>query len=148
MLDLISIANFNAISLASSGLMNSPLVHHLVGHEILHVFFSLIHGSRKSRLTRAQRRKLMNRRRRWFTDNIIMHHKRLHDRNREIVVSSARTRAISKKLAASTPEPAQDRKWRDRVDTKDRGETIRGRIDARRMRARSRWLSVSGGATI
>lgn len=145
MLDFVSLANFNAISLASSGLMNSPLVHHLVGHEILHVFFSLVRGSRKSRLTRAQRRKLMNRRRRWFTDNIIMHHKRLHDRNREIVVSSARTRVLTKKLAASTPDAAPERKWRDRVDTRDRGRTIRGRIDARRMRARSRWLSVSAG---
>lgn len=143
MIDFISIANFNAVSLASSGLLSSPLVQHLVGHEILHVFFSLVRGSRKSRLTRAQRRKMMNRRQRWFTDNIIMHHKRLHDRNREIVVSSVRTRVLAKKLAAASPATNVQRKWRDRVDTRDRGLSIRGRIDARRSRARSRWLSVS-----
>ena len=141
----ISLANFNAINLAASGLMNSPLAHHLINHEILHVFFSVIRGPRRSRLTRAQRRKMANRRRRWFTDNIIMHHKRLHDRNREIVIASAKTRVVAKKLAASQPSPNKPSptKWRDRVDIKDRGMSIRGRIDARRMRARSRWLSVS-----
>ena len=146
MLNLVSLANFNSISLASSGLMNSPLVHHLMGHEILHVFFSLVRGPRKSKLSRARRRKMTNRRGRWFTDNIIMHHKRLHDRNREVVISSVRTRVLAKKLAAATPESAPSRKWRDRVDTRDRSRTIRGRIDARRSRARSRWLSVSESA--
>jgi len=143
MINFIGLANFNAISLASSGLLSSPLVQHLVGNEISHVFFSLIRGSRRSRLTRARRRKMMNRRQRWFTDNIIMHHKRLHDRNREIVVSSVRARVLAKKLAASSPAVNVERKWRDRVDTKDRGLSIRGRIDARRARARSRWLSVA-----
>jgi len=143
--DFISLANINTISLASSGLINSPLAHHLISHEIMHVFFSFVRGPRKARLSRLQKRKMANRRRRWFTDNIIMHHKRLHDRNREIVVASAKTRALAKKLTAGqkAPQPESSRKWRDRVDTKDRGQTIRGRIDARRSRARSRWLSVA-----
>ncbi len=144
-MDFISLANINAINLASSGLMNSPLAHHLIAHEIMHVFFSFVRGPRKANLTRAQKRKLANRRRRWFTDNIIMHHKRLHDRNREIVVASAKTRALSKKLASGQkePQPESSRKWRDRVEVRDRGRIIRGRIDARRSRARSRWLSVA-----
>lgn len=150
---LISLANINAISLASSGLvnsiassgfMNSPIVHELIGHEILHSFFSMVRGKKGKRLTRAQRRKLANRRRRWFTDNIIMHHKRLHDKNRAIVVSSARSRALAKKhnSEAHTPE-SPTRKWRERVEVRDRGKIIRGRVDARRMRARSRWVSVN-----
>ena len=143
-MDFISLANINAIGLASSGLMNSPLAHHLIAHEIMHVFFSFVRGPRKARLTRSQKRKMANRRRRWFTDNIVMHHKRLHDRNREIVVASAKTRALAKKLSAGqAQQPEPSRKWRDRVDTRDRGKTIRGRIDARRSRARSRWLSVA-----
>lgn len=142
-MDFISLANINAINLASSGLMNSPLAHHLISHEIMHVFFSFVRGPRKANLTRAQKRKLASRRRRWFTDNIIMHHKRLHDRNREIVVASAKTRALAKRITAGqTQQPDPSRKWRDRVETKDRGSIIRGRIDARRVRARSRWLSV------
>ncbi len=144
-MDFISLANINAINLASSGLINSPLSHHLVGHEILHVFYSVARGPRKLGLSRSKRRKLANRRRRRFTDNIVMHHKRLHDRNREIVISSAKTRALAKKLAAKQPSSAPDvRKWRDKVGgIKDRGAMIRGRVDARRMRARSRWLSVA-----
>lgn len=144
MLNLVSLANFS--SLASSGLLGSPLAQDLISHEIMHVFFSLIRGPRKSRMTRAQRRKMMNRRGRWFTDNVIMHHKRLHDRNREVAVSSVRARVLAKK-AASKPDSPSPTKWRDRVDTKDRGLNIRGRIDARRARARSRWLSVSVAAS-
>ena len=146
MLSLISLATsftgLNTPSITYSGLINSPLAHHLIDHEILHVFFSLAKGPRRSRLTRAQRRKSLNRRRRWFTDNIIMHHKRLHDRNREIVVSSTRARILAKKSASSAPHD-QSHKWRDRVEsTRSRGQTIRGRIEARRARARSRWVSV------
>jgi hypothetical protein len=147
MLSLITLAtNLTGLggpSITYSGLVNSPLMHHLIDHEIMHVFFSLIKGPRKARLTRAQSRKMMNRRRRWFTDNIIMHHKRLHDRNRELVVASTRQRVLAKKAAANSPQIAQSYKWRDRVEgTKERGRKIRGRIDARRSRARSRWVSI------
>ncbi len=144
MIEFIGLANFNAINLASSGLLNSPLVHHLIGHEIMHSFFSVIRKTKGKRLTRAQRRRMMNRRRRWFTDNIIMHHKRLHDKNRQIVIASAKTKIAARKLARTTPEiPEENRKWRDKVEVRDRGRTIRGRVDARRLRARSRWLSVA-----
>lgn len=146
-MSLISIASVNAVSLASSGLMNSPLMQQIIGDGMMHAFFSVVRKSRKSRFTRAQRRKMLNRRRRWFTDNIIMHHKRLHDKNRQIVVASARVRMLAKNAAKKDKLSAsQDgRKWRDRVEIKDRGRIIRGRIDAKRSRARSRWLSVAEG---
>jgi hypothetical protein len=134
-------------NLTASALLNSPLVHELIGHKAFEVLCSLLKGTRGKRLTRAQRRKLLNRRRRWFVDNIIMHHKRLHDRNREIVISSARDRVMLKRLGANIRKPMDQNsptKWRDRVDGRDRGLSIRGRIDARRARARSRWLSVAG----
>jgi hypothetical protein len=142
-MDFVSLTNIGASSLSASGILGSPLVHHLIGHEIMHSFFSMIRGKKGKKLTRAQRRKLMNSRRRWFTDNVIMHHKRIHDKNRQIVVSSAKDRAMSKKLGRGTKmAPSNSTRWRDRVDIHDRGLTIRGRIDARRLRARSRWLSV------
>lgn len=73
-----------------------------------------------------------------------MHHKRLHDKNREIVVSSARNNALARKLNLRKETPnSPNRKWRERVEVRDRGKIIRGRVDARRMRARSRWLSVA-----
>ena len=136
----IDLSSLSSISISASNLMNSPLVHHLIEHEIMHVFFNMMRGSRKG-LSRAQRRKLANRRRRWFTDNIIMHHKRLHDRNREIVIAEAKTLAMAKKLGKAPESPTN--KWRDRVGVRDRGKIIRGRVDARRSRARSRWLSVA-----
>ncbi len=148
MISLISLATsltgLNTPTITFSGLINSPLAQHLIEHEIAHTLFSLIKGPRKSRLTRAQRRKTLNRRRRWFTDNIIMHHKRLHDRNREIVVASVRAKVLAKKAAASSGGlAAPSHKWRNRTEgSKERGVNIRGRIDARRARARSRWISV------
>jgi len=108
----------------------------------MHIFFSLMRGSRRKRLTRAQRRKLANNRRRWFTDNIIMHHKRLHDRNREDAIASAKSRIMANKLSDGEETLAAPKQWRERFDVRDRGRTVRGRVDARRMRARSRWMSV------
>ncbi|MSP33353.1 MAG: hypothetical protein EXR06_00420 [Rickettsiales bacterium] len=148
MISLISLATsltgLNTPTITFSGLVNSPLAHHLMEHEISHILFSLIKGPRRSRLTRAQSRKTLNRRRRWFTDNIIMHHKRLHDRNRAIVVASVRAKVLAKKAAASGKMVAEpSHKWRDRMEgSKERSTNIRGRIDARRARARSRWISV------
>jgi len=137
-------------NLSSSALLSSPLAHELIGHKAFEVLCNLLKSPKGRRLTRAQRRRMMNRRRRWFVDNIIMHHKRLHDRNRSIAISSARDKIIQRRLAVNMKKPidqASPTKWRDRVDSKDRGLSIRGRIEARRARARSRWLSVAAGST-
>lgn len=145
-MDFIGLGSFNAVNISSAGILNSPILQHFIGHEIMHSFFSMIRRKKGKRLSRSSRRKLRNRRRRWFTDNIIMHHKRLHDKNRQIVIASARTKVMSRKLARNKPDgPAipESRKWRDRVEVRDRGRIIRGRVSARRSRARSRWLSVS-----
>lgn len=105
------------------------------------------------------RRKNANIRRRWFVDNIILHHKRLHDKNRELAVNKARDQALARREAlkkrqdlslerARDPKKDQERKWRELVELKERSSSIRGRVDSRRLRARSRWLSVSEeGAT-
>lgn len=150
---LIGLENFNAIGLASSGMLDSSLVHHLVGHEILHSLFSAVRRKKGRGLSRSQRRKMINRRRRRFTDNIIMHHKRIHDKNRQIVIASARSKSASSRLLRKkdhlerrglSPKdmPNESTKWRDYVDLRDRGAKIRGRVDARKLRARSRWLSA------
>lgn len=142
-MDFISLSNINAISSAAHGLMGSPLVQQIVTDEIFHSLFNMLRRKKGKKLSRSQRRKLANRRRRWFTDNIIMHHKRLHDRNREIVIASAKTKTLAKRLMEQhAPKPETTNKWRDRVDVRDKGRTVRGRVDARRSRARSRWLSV------
>lgn len=135
--------------------MNPALIHDIAGHGLAHVLYSHVRkSSRKKGLSRRMARKMANRKRRWFVDNIIMHHKRLHDRNREMVVSNARTRALMKKKNKDTPvgrtinktpvvyQKTPDAKWQQRVVIKDRSNEIRERLEARRMRANSRWASI------
>jgi len=99
-------------------------------------------------------RKSSNRKRRWFVDNIVMHHKRLHDRNRAIVVSNARSRALAKRESLKKNSPSlqkqspsfmerhRDNSPQSQNDLREKAKSLRGRVDARRLRARSRWLSV------
>jgi hypothetical protein len=84
-----------------------------------------------------------------FVDNIIMHHKRIHDKNREIAVSNAKAIALGKYKAkegrpktSMSPRHREINKWRDKFDSKQDILVVRGRIATRRMRARSRWVSV------
>ncbi len=104
-------------------------------------------------MSRRMARKMSNRKRRWFVDNIIMHHKRLHDRNREMVINNARTRALARKkvkeekpnLSNSTLQYSRtnnNSRWQTKVNTKERGEEIRQRIEAKSLRANSRWASL------
>jgi hypothetical protein len=129
----------------------------LMGGSIINIgsgVFSMIFGSKKNKkLTKAQRKKLASRRYRVFVDNIVMHHKRLHDRNREVTVNLTKANTPGKdpkksqyKLIGSLGRPS-DTKWRDRYGSKERGGRIRGRIDARRIRARSRWVSMVDEST-
>lgn len=132
---------------------NPDLVREIGGEALQHVLHSHLRRSAKRLFggSRRQRRKSLNRKRRWFVDNIIMHHRRLHERNREVIVNDARNRvlarrqALKNKMAPLTPEQRQkeeDMKWRNSEMMKNRAQTIRGRIDSRRLRARSRWVSA------
>ncbi len=139
---------------ASSLLRSNPaLVQELAGHALAHVLYSHVRRvvSRRG-LSRREIRKISNRKRRRFVDNIIMHHKRLHDKNRQSIIINARSRALARKnqakkdgalMASRTPESkAPDMRSKYAPTLKERGEKLRGRVDARRLRARSRWLTV------
>ncbi len=134
--------------------LHPELISELAGHALVHDLYSHMHSNRKTGLSRRLRRKNANIRRRWFVDNIILHHKRLHDKNRELAVVKAREQAIARRDAlkkkqelalerAKNPQKEQERKWRELVELREKSSSIRGRIDTRRMRARSRWLSIS-----
>lgn len=109
--------------------------------------FSMLLGfSKKRGLTKAQRKKMARRRYRMFVDNIIMHHKRLHDKNREITINLAKAKTPIKekekpKLQSVLTKDNQT-KWRDKASVRERTLKLRGRVDARRIRARSRWVSI------
>jgi len=136
---------------------NPMLVYELAGHSLGHVLFGMFKRNvRRRGFSRAQIRKITNRKRRRFVDNIIMHHQRLAKINRETVVSNARERAIARKEKIARKhsqnqerqkeERKQDaqkhQKWQGGTSLKERGKKMRGMIDAKRTRARSRWLTV------
>ena len=138
--------------------LHPALINDVAGHALAHALYSHIRRAGRGRVNRRQARKMSNRKRRWFVDNIIMHHKRLHDRNRELLISNARTLALARRKAQEKQSPIggsptlqkdrdQPTKWRDTVSLKQRGADLRGRSDARRLRARSRWLTVTASAT-
>ena len=128
------------------------LLQDLAIHGFEHVIRRLLKGTKRKRgLSRAENRKLTNRKRRWFVDNIIMHHRRLQEINRQKIVSSARERALLRKknllnnsLQRTKPKakPEINRTWQNGLSMRDKGVKIRGNVDTRKIRARSRWLSA------
>jgi len=132
---------------------HATLLPELAGHALAHVLFSYVKRSMRRRgLSRREMRKVSNRKRRWFVDNIIMHHKRLHDKNRQAIISNARSRALSRRKDQKKEQPSLAREFqRSEMNMKtnaslslrQRGKRLRGLIDVRRVRARSRWLSVT-----
>ena len=153
----INIPHIASLTLDAAGLLNphQTFLQDLGSEALSHALYSFTRRSgRRRSLGRRQMRKQLNRKRRWFVDNIVMHHKRLHDRNRAIVVSNARTRALAKREALKKNAPslqkqntsfaqrARDNSPQSQNALRDRAKSLRGRVDARRMRARSRWLSA------
>lgn len=130
------------------------LVNEIGGHALAHALYSYTRRAGRGR-SRREMRKMSNRRHRWFVDNIIMHHRRLHERNREIVVSNARSRILARREALKKQQPQLQQqlikknqndanRWRSSTgDLKQRGLALRGRVDNRLLRAKSRWLSVT-----
>ena len=130
------------------------IAYEVVGHTLGQILYGFIKRNRKRRgLSRAQMRKMTNRRKRQFVDNIIMHHQRLAKMNRQTIAGNARERAIARREKVKQEDTlSKDRnsdreqeirkKWRAGISLKERGQKIRGTIDARRTRARSRWLTI------
>lgn len=126
------------------------LVYEVAGHALAHALYSYARRGRNGKLNRREMRKEFNRKRRYFINNIMLQHKRIHKRNREVVVENARSAAIARRKGlekgaqSSMLAKEQDAslKWRNAVSLRDKGAELRGRVDARRLRARSRWLTV------
>ena len=111
--------------------------------------YSLLFGAAGlSKMTKAQRKKLARRRFRMFVDNIIMHHKRLHDKNRQITIDLARSRLLAqkereKKKRKKDLELKENKNgWREKYAKHDRATLIKDRIKARKIRAKSSWIAM------
>jgi len=154
----VSLPSVGTMTLDATNLLRAhPLmVQELAGHALAHVLYNHVRRVvRKKGLSRRQMRKLANRKRRRFVDNIIMHHKRLHDKNRAMIVSNARSKALARREQAKKEAPSlakseslkrEDVKMKFASRSlKERGEQLRGYNDARRLRTRSRWLSAMSG---
>jgi Uri superfamily endonuclease len=153
---LLSLPSIGTMTLNVSNFiaLHPGLVNEVGGHALAHVLYSYVRRAGRGG-NRRQMRKLSNRRRRWFVDNIIMHHRRLHERNREIVVSNVRSRVLAKRDAMKKQQHPQlqqslkkdqndQTRWRNsKVDLKQKGLAIRGRVDSKMLRARSRWMTLS-----
>ncbi|GDX35526.1 hypothetical protein LBMAG18_00370 [Alphaproteobacteria bacterium] len=145
--------------------MHPGLVHEIGGHSIAHVLYSFIKRTCHRRgLSRREMRKVINRRNRWFVDNIIMHHKRLHDHNRKVIISDARKRALTKKENNSQNHfnaEIESKSHANKINTrshfydsqnysesadekknrKEQSQLITNRLEMRKKRARSRWIA-------
>ncbi|MDX2082808.1 MAG: hypothetical protein SFV53_02335 [Rickettsiales bacterium] len=151
-------STISTLSLSASNFisLHPELINEIAGHALVHDLYSHMHSGSKAGLSRRLKRKTANVRRRWFVDNIVMHHKRLHDKNRELTISKIREQALSKRDALKKQSPSiqalqrqqipqrdEAKKWRELIELKQNAEIMRGRVDTRRLRARSRWLSVA-----
>lgn len=152
-------SSVGALSMSVSTFVGShpDLVRRLAEHSLVHSVYSHVRGGRKAGATRKQRRKIANRRRRLFVDNIVMHHKRLHDKNRQNTINDIRKRALEKRESlkkkaktfkqALTPEE-ESTKWRDQAQNRqNQAISMRARIESRRARANSRWRSIAEGSS-
>lgn len=152
----ISLPNVGTLTLDAVGLLQAhpALIQQIAGDGLMHGLQKYLGRIKRRRgLTRRQMRKMSNRKKRRFVDNIIMHHKRLHDHNRALIISNARSRALAKRglkkmeAAHLTPakiaQKAHDHSYHS-SSFKERASSLRGRVDARKLRARSRWVSMMG----
>ncbi|MBL6665039.1 MAG: hypothetical protein ISQ34_04255 [Rickettsiales bacterium] len=118
------------------------------------LYSKIYRSARRSGHSRSKARKLANRRRRYFVDNIIMHHKRIHDHNRKLVVSSARDRAVARKKEmehavrnkelkkTAQKSRYEHQRWTQKPDIKARSMEIRNRLQTKRARTDSRWAAL------
>lgn len=158
-----ALPTIGSIAFSPSSLFAShpSIIFEFMGHSLGHMMFNFSKRNRKKRgLSRAQMRKITNRRRRQFVDNIIMHHERLANLNRQTIVNNARERALARRERIKKKFDARDssreagrgfsfsrsqdsrKDWQPSTDLKERGKKMRGMVDARRIRARSKWLTI------
>jgi len=172
-LPIIGTIAFDPLTLAST---NPALVYEVAGHALGHALYDHISRLGKRRgLSRREMRKIVNRKRRWFVDNIIMHHQRIHNKNRQTLVSNARSRAIERKkgkpnnfneIIKNKESQQRQHPFKNREDDyydytenntnednknyskqhqenyQEKGLVIRSRLDAKKIRARTRWLTL------
>lgn len=146
----LTLPNNLTLSVESFLQAHPALINDIGGQALFHAFYSYSRSRRKRGVNRRRMRKAANMKRRWFIDNIVMHHRRLHAQNRNLIIKNARERALQKRKKSlelqKTQKKPVEKEFRSRTqgnDFRERIEKMRGRIDSRKTQARSRWLTVS-----
>ena len=112
------------------------LHHHNIG------LATLLDSRRKKRtLTKAQRKRIANERRRKFIANVVIHHERLHENSRRERIEREKNRILSnivtRPRSKSVLELQRGERYRRQID--DKLARAKDRVYARRVRSRSRW---------
>ncbi|MFT4718485.1 MAG: hypothetical protein ACI9IL_000818 [Rickettsiales bacterium] len=97
---------------------------------------------KKNTLTKAQRKRIANQRRRKFVANIVVYHEKLHEAIKVGVIERERSRILSNivfrpKSKSVLQLQREERSKKQEIDSKL--SRARDRVYARRIRSRSRW---------
>ena len=110
------------------------------------LFSMIFGGSRKKKLTRAQRRKRAMRKRRQFVDVVIMHHQRLHEGERQTIKSLIKRKkaekALREKRTKQDLERKQKNKWREKHAKNSRAVELLERVRAKRPKTKTTWKDI------
>ncbi len=124
------------------------LIQDVATYSLAGILYSRTRISRLTRSCRRKLRKLRNRKHRWFVDNIIMHHKRMCDHNtslykkRKKILDEEKQRKLKLKNKNRENSIDDSFKWRNSTTNKERSSEIRQRIQAKKIRAMSRWATL------
>lgn len=102
----------------------------------------LVYGRKRKQLTKAQRKRIANKRRSKFVAEIIVRHQELHDNNRKRTLELAKTRILNGSLRKPKSRSVIEMQREERLRSSNRKDSLliaKDRIYARRLRSRSRW---------
>jgi hypothetical protein len=104
--------------------------------------YSLLNSRKKKKLTKTQRKRIANEKRRKLIANIIMHHQSLHQDNRKKAIERERQWVLSNIVSRPRSKSVLQlqREERNRKNQINSSLTrTKDRVYARRLRSRSRW---------
>jgi hypothetical protein len=118
--------------------------HNQRSHGLHNVGLATLLGSRKKKntLTKAQRKRIANQRRRKFVANIVVYHEKLHEASKVGAIEKEKSRILGNIVSRPRSKSVlqlqrEERSKKQEIDSKL--SRARDRVYARRIRSRSRW---------
>lgn len=118
--------------------------HNQRSHGLYNVGLATLLGSRKKKntLTKAQRKRIANQRRRKFVANIVVYHEKLHEASKVSAIEKEKSRILGNIVFRPRSKSVlqlqrEERSKKQEIDRKL--SSARDRVYARRIRSRSRW---------